>query len=915
MINLKSASLVLAAALASPVASVSARDYSVSSPDGALTMTVNDDAGLKMSLSRDGRTLLNPSEIGMNIRDAKTPLPMLKVKSVKTRNGVSEEIDAPRHHTPHFTLGYNEATLRLSDGTSMVVRVMNDGAAYRFIGGKKGAETVVDSETIDLALPSPDTRVLLSYSTNDKNPYAMAFQNFYHDTPIAHAKDKLAFLPATVDYGDGLKMTILESDVEAYPGMFLAADTVAGKLQARFAPYPKTYDYYTWRKQQYVTSTEDFIATSTGTRNYPWRIFAVTTDDRQMPVNNLVYGLASPSRLTDGGDQSWIKGGKVAWDWWNDWGLAGVPFKAGINMDTYRYFIDFASEHGIEYVVLDEGWYDSSKGDLMNVIPELDLQGLIDYGKERGVGIVLWTVFNQLDDNLEEACSTYKKMGVKGFKVDFLDRNDQTAAEMTYRIAKGCADHGLMLDLHGFYTPTGLERTFPNIINYESLFGMEEMKWSEPTVDMPRYDVTFPYIRMMAGPVDYTPGAMTNATRSEWRAHYYNPMSQGTRCHQMATYIVHDSPFTMLCDAPTNYLREEPTVEFITSVPTTFDATEIIDGRLGEYIVTARRSGASYFVGAMTDWDPRDITVDFSFLPEGTNYQAIIFTDGANADKQAEDHVRRVIEVNRDTRLPVRLASGGGMAMRLDPRPAAHTDVTAVPAEKRNAIDPFYNKYIESDGFYVVSSEQVSDEALHRAADIVSLMMLKMPEVKKHMVNRGCHLLVIGKDEMTCDIPEYKHVCTDDPDSIAYINWRARGFGGAPEDDLSSGCGEENLLALPTDKYEGENILIHEFAHLIHQIGLNETDPSFQERLVALYNSAKEKGLWEGTYALSNPEEYFAESVQSFFNCNRFARPANGIHNWVNRRAKLRAYDPDMYALLTEYFYEIDIPIANKIHP
>jgi alpha-glucosidase len=411
-----------------------------------------------------------------------------------------------------------------------------------------------------------------------------------------------------------------------------------------------------------VTETADFIAKTTGARNYPWRVLAVTTDDRQMPVNNLVYALASPNRI---GDYSWVKTGKVAWDWWNDWNLKGVPFQAGINMDTYKYYIDFASQNGIEFVVLDEGWYNPKSGDMLTVIPELNLEELIAYGKQKKVDIILWTVFNVLDKQLEAACKKYSEMGIKGFKVDFLDRDDQTAVEMVYRIAEATAKHKLTLDLHGIYKPTGINRTYPNIINFESVFGMEEVKWTEIENNMPLYDVTFPYIRMMAGPVDYTPGAMSNRSKADWKAMYSSPMSMGTRCHQLATYIVHDSPLTMLCDAPTNYKGEEECVEFITSIPVEVDATFIADGKLGEYIVTVRQKDADWYIGGMTNWDERDIVLDFSFLPEGKSYQATVFTDGINANKNAEDYQASSYTVDHTKKLNIHMASGGGFAIRL----------------------------------------------------------------------------------------------------------------------------------------------------------------------------------------------------------------------------------------------------------
>lgn len=887
-----------------------AASHKVSSPDGTITATISDDTGtLTLAVERDGATLLEPSPIGMEVKGLKPA----KAGKMKVSRNVKEVFNSPFYRQKQFTETWNEGVVNLSNGVSLSVRAFDSGVAYRFSVSAKGDSLTVADETADFRFPA-DVTAWLPFSTNDNDPMAMAYQNFYEVAPLSSSVDKLAFLPVTIAYPSGVKLTLLESDLEAYPGMFVKADSVSCSLKGVFAGYPKTTDYYPWRKQLYVAEREDFIAKVAAKRDFPWRVMAITDDDRLMPVNNLVEALASPSRVDD---TSWIRPGKVAWDWWNDWGLRGVPFKAGINMDTYRHYIDFASANGIEYVVLDEGWYDPKGGDMLTTIPEIDLPELVAYGKKRGVDLVLWTVFNVLDDQLEQACEKYSEMGIAGFKVDFLDRDDQTAVEMVYRIADAAARHRLFLDYHGIYKPTGITRTYPNVLNFESVFGMEEVKWTDRNNNMPLYDVTFPYIRMMAGPVDYTPGATRNASRADWQPVYYNPMSMGTRAHQLACYIVHDSPFTMLADSPSNYAKEPEMVDFIASLPTVFDQTLITDGKMGEYIVTARRKGNHWYLGGLTDWNPRELTLDFSFLPAGEKFKALVMTDGVNADKEADDWASSEITVDSSTRLPVRLASGGGFAIRLDPVPAtAAYTVTPPPAEKRGFIDPFYEKYVETDGLYVVSSGRVSDEALQKACEIIDHMLHKRPDIKRHMAYRGAHVLVIGKDEQTCDIPEYKWVCTSDPDSIAYINWRARGFGGAPEDELSSGCGEENLLALPGDKYTGENILIHEFAHLVHMLGIAEVEPDFNDRLERLFRKAGEKGLWRGTYAMSNKEEYFAEAVQSFFDCNRHAWPEDddAVHNHVNRRAKLRAYDPEMYALLTEYFNEGGIPIHNEIH-
>ena len=879
------------------------KKYVLSSPDGTLKVEISAGNELAYQVMHGNDTILSHSNIGLVLENGtivgKTP----RITGERRRK-IKDNIESPFYRFKEFVATGNELDLKLKGGFGIIFRAYNEGVAYRFYT-TQSSDIIIKEEQAEFNFKE-DYTAYLPYTTNDKKPMAMAYQNVYDITPLSKAQPKLAFLPVTVDCGS-VKLTLLESDLEAYPGMFVQSQQGKYGLKGVFAPYPAKTDFYPWRKQEYVTETTDFISRSRGSRSYPWRVLAITEKDTDMPVNNLVYALASPNRI---GDTSWIKTGKVAWDWWNDWNLKGVPFKAGINMDTYKYYIDFASRNGLEFIVLDEGWYDPKSGDMLTVIPELDLTELIAYGKSKGVEIVLWTVFNVLDSQLEAACKKYADMGIKGFKVDFLDRDDQTAVEVVYRIAEMTARYKLTLDLHGIYKPTGINRTYPHIINFESVFGMEEVKWTDIKNNMPLYDVTFPYIRMMAGPVDYTPGAMRNATKADWRAMYYTPASMGTRCHQLAAYIVHDSPFTMLCDAPTNYLNEQECVDFIASLPVEVDSTFIASGELGKYIVTVRKKDVNWYIGGMTNWDERDVQLDFSFLPEGMSYTAVLFKDGVNANKQAEDYRKETIRIDKDSRLTLHLASGGGFAMKLELCPV-HGQVTSIPEGKN--IPSFYQKYIETEGLYVTSSGKVSDEALLKACDIISLMLAKRPDVKAHMVKKGCHVMIIGKDEETCDLPEFAHICNCE-DSIKYWNWRARGFGGAPEDEFSSSCGEENLLALPQDKYVGENILIHEFAHLIHTVGIVGVEPDFNERLEALRQNAIRKGLWEKTYAVSNKEEYFAECVQSFFNCNRYAEPANGVHNWVNRRTKLKTYDPDMYRLLQEYFYEIEIPIHNVVH-
>ena len=626
-----------------------ARDYAVQSPGGRIVATVSDDPGLSLRITLDGREVANVSHIGL---DAMTPT----VRSVR-RSDIHDDVSAPFYRQPRFTVTVRQMDLRLSDGFGLHVRASDEGTAYRFYTTRKG-ETVIGNETATFQFPD-SARAWLSYSTNDEKPFAMAFQNVYHETPLGEARSQLAFLPATVDVGGGVKVTLLESDLHSYPGMFLKKEKQS--LQAVFAPYPKKMDYYRWRGMSYVSEREDFIARSTGPRTYPWRVLAVSEHDTDMPLNNLVYALAEPNRI---GDTSWIRPGKVAWDWWHDWNLRGVPFEAGINTDTYLYYIDFAASYGLQYIVMDEGWYDSSRADLLHAIPAVDLERIIAHGRSKGVGVVLWTVFNVLDEHLDEACRLYAGMGVKGFKVDFLDRNDQTAVEMAERIAATCARHHLLLDYHGFYAPTGLSRTYPNVLNYEGVFGMEECRWAKRDTDMPRYDVTFPFIRMMAGPVDFTPGAMRNGTRENWVECYQNPVSMGTRCHQAACYVVHDSPFTMLSDAPTTYEREHDYTRFIADIPVVWDETRVLQGQLGQYIVTARRKADTWYVGCQTNWDARTITLPLGFLGTGS-HEATLLTDGINAHHNAEDYRFEQTTVSNTQTLTIKLAPGGGAVVKV----------------------------------------------------------------------------------------------------------------------------------------------------------------------------------------------------------------------------------------------------------
>jgi alpha-glucosidase len=466
-----------------------------------------------------------------------------------------------------------------------------------------------------------------------------------------------------VDASKGRKIVIAEADLMNYPGMFLYNEDGKTTLKGRFAPVPKTLKQGGHNElQMLVPEREDYIAALDGACSFPWRIITVSENDAQMADNDMVWKLSTPAE--PGADWSWVKPGKVAWDWWNDWNIYGVDFRAGINNDTYKYYIDFASKHGIEYVIMDEGWAVNLKADLFQVIPEIDLQMLVDYAKERNVGIILWAGYWAFDRDMEKVCKHFSEMGVKGFKIDFMDRDDQVMVDFHRRAAEMCAKYKMMVDFHGTYKPTGLHRTYPNVVNYEGVNGLEQMKWSTmEDCDQVLYDVQIPFIRMVAGPADYTQGAMRNATRGNYRDVYSEAMSQGTRCRQLAEFMTFDAPFSMLCDSPSNYMQEEECTKFIAGIPTVWDETKALDGKVGEYIVMARRSGEDWYVGALTDWDARDLAIDLSFLPAG-NYTIEYYKDGINADRAARDY-KKVVEDFTPGKINIHMAPGGGWAAKI----------------------------------------------------------------------------------------------------------------------------------------------------------------------------------------------------------------------------------------------------------
>nr|WP_198999984.1 glycoside hydrolase family 97 protein [Flavobacterium sp. ASV13] len=635
------------------------QDFVLKSPDEKIEVKIAVNGKISWSVSHEKDLILAPSVMSMTL-DQNIVLGEHAIVLSSKKESIDTSFDSPFYKKKSVQNKYNQLILNFKNDFSIEYRAFNDGVAYRFRTQKKKDITVKSEEVVlnfdqDYSTLMPYVRDL----RNPKDPYISSFEAHYENKKISEfAKDTLAFLPFLIDYKNHKKAVFLEANLEDYPGLFVTNNSSKSGFESQFSKYPLQEKNGGFNNiNRLITERADYLVQTKGTRTFPWRILVISENDAGLANNDMVQKLAEPSKIKD---ISWIKPGKVAWDWWNDWNIYNVDFKAGINTQTYKYYIDFASKNKVEYVVLDEGW--SLEEDIMKHNPNVDLEALIAYGKERNVGIILWSSWMALTKNTSGILKNYANLGIKGFKVDFLDRDDAKMVNSVYDIAQKAADNKLLLDFHGMFKPTGIQRTFPNILNFEGVKGLENNKWT-PNDDVPLYDCTIPFIRMMAGPMDYTPGAMRNATKSEFKPSHSNPVSQGTRCHQLALYTIFEAPLQMMADSPTAYMKEQESTDFIANVPTTFDETVSLNGEVGKFVSIARRKGNVWYLGAITNWDSREITIDFSFLEKDKKFKAEIFSDGINADKAAVDYKREITEVDSTTKRTYRLASGGGLAM------------------------------------------------------------------------------------------------------------------------------------------------------------------------------------------------------------------------------------------------------------
>lgn len=649
--------LLLVVALLTTATALRAKEYTVTSPDGKITVKVSTTPDLRWSVACEGEALLRDSRIGLKIAGAE-PMgerPALRRATTRAVDCHSEAQVSTKFRELHDR--YNELLLTFRGDWAVRLRVYDNGAAYRFETSRKGSADV-ESETAEFNFAGDFETLWPREENPDFISHCEAFFDRRHLSQI-EAK-KYAYLPVWFSSPRGTRMVVTETDLEDYPCLFLFGGN-GPKLRAEFPPVVlKSRLREGSDRNEEILEKAPYIARTAGTRTFPWRIVTIDLDDRTLLENYLPYQLAHAAVA---GDASWVRPGKISWEWWHMLNLYGVDFRAGVNTETYKYYIDFAARFGIEYILLDEGWSVSTLN-IREPRKEVDLQELIRHGREKGVGVILWTLWNPMKKDLEGILDTYRAWGVKGIKIDFMQRSDQEMVRFYDRIARAAFDRGLLVDFHGSFKPAGLQRKYPNVLSFEGVYGMEHDKCS--TDISPVHDCTLPFTRMVAGPMDYTPGATQNATKADFAISWDNPMSQGTRAHQAALYVVFESPLQMLCDSPSNYLRTPEFTAFIAAVPTVWDTTVGLAASVGEYAAVARRHDDDWYIGAITDWSARTLEVDLSFLGEG-RYRMQVLEDGVNADRIARDFRIREQEVTRNDRITLHMAPGGGWAARIEP--------------------------------------------------------------------------------------------------------------------------------------------------------------------------------------------------------------------------------------------------------
>ncbi|HEY0744139.1 MAG TPA: glycoside hydrolase family 97 protein [Chryseosolibacter sp.] len=626
----------------------------VASPSGKVKVTVMVADSLYYSVAFENGEIIQKSSIAM-LTDKfnagiKAPTPKISRRSMK--ENIVNLVPFKRKNIPdHF----NEVTLGFKS-YSVIFRAYDDGVAYRFTTNEKGGLTVLN-EVATFNFANPDTAYIsLVNKRENLDIFHTSFEEPYTKSALAGLKtSQVGFSPALVK--GKVNAVITESDLLDYPGMFLKG-TGTNSLKGLYAPYPKTEEVQGGEfKQHVVVSRENYIAKTSGTRSFPWRVIALAKTDADLLMSDLVYRLATPAKTQD---WSWIKPGISTEEWILGSNIYGVDFESGLNTATYKYYIDFASRFGMQYVMLDAGWSDPN--DLFKITEGMDLEAVAAHAKSKNISLIFWTLAMTLDRQLDEAMKMFNRLGVKCIMTDFMDRDDQKMLQFYERIAKSSAEHKVMVMFHGAFKNAGLERTYPHLITREGVLGSEYNIWSEKAT--PEHDLLIPFIRMIAGPMDYEPGFMVNANQKTFRPLADHVMSQGTRCHQLAMFVVYESPLQMFSGSPSDAYKEVDYTTFLASLPTTWDETVVLDAKLGDYVVVARRKDQDWYLAAMTDWSARTLEVDLTFLGKG-DFRAFSVKDGVNAAQHASDYRMGYDLVNAAKKLKIEMAPGGGFVVKL----------------------------------------------------------------------------------------------------------------------------------------------------------------------------------------------------------------------------------------------------------
>ncbi len=628
--------------------------YELQSPDKTIKIVITVKNEIMYSVTVDGKIVLEPSQISMTVGDDLV-LGRNSVVYDARRRTIKQKIEPVIPEKFAIIVDhYNELTLTFKENYSIIFRAYDNGVAYCF-KTSLGEKLKVISEQVTFNF----TGINHVYFPEEESFFSHNERTYLHMQLDTMSAGRLASLPVLIAT-EGPKVLIAESALLDYPGMWVKTGG-GNTLNGTFPHYPLESQLQSNSdRDNPVTKYADYIANTKGDRSFPWRILAIAKKDGDLITNQLVYQLAEELRIKE---SSWIQPGKVAWDWWNANNIYNVDFRAGVNTETYKYYIDFASEYGIEYIILDEGWY--RFGNLLDVVPEMNVEELIAYGKRKNVGIILWVIWKTLDDQLDLALDQFDKWGAAGIKVDFMQRDDQEVVNYYWKIAAEAAKRKMLVDFHGAYKPSGLRRAFPNVITREGVKGLEHSKWSRDIT--PEHNVTLPFIRMVTGPMDYTPGAMINAQPDNFRIFFTRPMSMGTRAHQVAMYIIFESPLQMMADSPSNYLKESECTQFISKIPTIWEDTKVLEASVSEHLIVARKNGSNWYLGAMTNENAKEFTLDLSFLDD-SEYLAEIIEDGINADRYGSDYRKVTRSILEGESIKIKLAPGGGWAAILMPK-------------------------------------------------------------------------------------------------------------------------------------------------------------------------------------------------------------------------------------------------------